>query len=70
MVRRFWNWMSTKWYLRPILQQQSEVNARTAAIISDLVQWHELDAERLRLLEARVLELEAHLAGEVARGEE
>jgi hypothetical protein len=26
-VRRFWNWMSTKWYLRPILRQQSEFNA-------------------------------------------
>jgi hypothetical protein len=69
MIRRFWNWMSTKWYVRPILRQQSEVNAQAASIISDLVQWHELDAERLRQLEVRVAELEARLAGEVARGE-
>ena len=61
-VRRFWNWMSTKWYVRPILAQQSEVNARAAGVISDLAQWHEMDANRLPLLEARVAELEARLA--------
>jgi hypothetical protein len=61
-VRRMWNWMSTKWYVRPVLRQQSNVNARTARIISDLAQWHELDARRLWQLETRVAELEARLA--------
>jgi hypothetical protein len=61
-VRRFWNWMSTKWYVRPILAQQSELNTRTAGVMSDLAQWHELGANRLHLLEARVAELEARLA--------
>jgi hypothetical protein len=61
-VRRLWNWMSTKWYVRPVLRQQSNVNARTARIISDLAQWHELDARRLQQLETRVTELEARLA--------
>ena len=61
-VRRAWNWMSTKWYVRPILWQQSDVNARTARVISDLAQWHELDARRLSQLEARVAALEARLA--------
>ena len=61
-VRRLWNWMSTKWYVRPILWQQSEINARTARTISDVAQWHEMDARRLEQLEARVAELEAHLA--------
>lgn len=60
-VRRLWNWMSTKWYVLPILQQQSEVNARTARVISDLAQWHELDARRLQRLEARIAELEDRL---------
>jgi hypothetical protein len=60
-VRRFWNWMSTKWYVRPILSQQSAVNARTARVLSDLAQWHELDAQRLRQLEERVAELEGRL---------
>ncbi|MBN1138388.1 MAG: hypothetical protein JXM73_17500 [Anaerolineae bacterium] len=61
-VRRLWNWMSTKWYVRPIMWQQSEVNARTARTISDLAQWHELDSRRLGQLEARVTELEERLA--------
>jgi hypothetical protein len=61
-VRRFWNWMSTKWYVRPILAQQSEVNMRTAGVVSDLAQWHELGTNRLHLLEARMAELEARLA--------
>lgn len=69
MVRRCWNWMSTKWYLRPILLQQSGVNSQAASIISDLVQWHELDAGRLRQLEARIAELEDLLAHEGTRGE-
>jgi hypothetical protein len=61
-ARRLWNWMSTKWYVRPILRQQTDVNARVARIISDLAQWHELDARRLRELEAQVAALEARLA--------
>jgi hypothetical protein len=68
-VRRLWNWMSTKWYVRPILWQQSEVNARTARTISDLAQWHELDSRRLGQLEARVAELEARLAHQEAKAE-
>lgn len=68
-IRRFWNWMSTKWYVGPILEQQSDVNSRAASLISDLVQWHELDADRLRQLEARVAELEQRLDRQVAGGE-
>lgn len=68
IVRRFWNWMSTKWYVGPILQQQSDVNARAASLISDLVQRQELDASRLRQLEARVAELEERLAGKAEGG--
>ena len=65
-MRRVWNWMSTKWYVRPIMAQQSGLNARSARAISDLAQWHELDARRLDQLETRIAELEARLA----RGEE
>lgn len=61
-VRDAWNWMSTKWYVRPILWQQSEVNVRTSHVISDLAQWHELDARRVSRLESRLAELEARLA--------
>jgi len=67
-VRRMWNWMSTKWYVRPVLGQQSDVNARTARLLSDLAQWHEMDGQRLRELEARVAELEARLGEGAAEG--
>jgi hypothetical protein len=62
-VRRIWNWMSTKWYVRPLMAQQSDLNSRSARVVSDLAQWHELDARRLEQLEARLAELEARLAG-------
>ena len=61
-VRRAWNWMSTKWYVRPIMAQQSDINTRSARAVSDLAQWHELDARRLEHLETRLAELEARLA--------
>jgi hypothetical protein len=61
-VRRAWNWVSTKWYVRPIMAQQSDVNARASRTISDLAQWHEMDARRLSQLEKRLAELEARLA--------
>jgi hypothetical protein len=61
-VRRVWNWMSTKWYVRPIIAQQSDLNARSARVVSDLAQWHELDARRLDQLETRLADLEARLA--------
>jgi hypothetical protein len=61
-IRRLWNWMSTKWYVRPILREQSQANARAAWVISDLMMWHELDADRIRQLEIQMSELEARLA--------
>jgi len=68
-VRRLWNWMSTKWYVRPILWQQSDMNIRTVRAISDVAHWHELDTHRLLQLEARVAELEARLARPETGGE-
>jgi hypothetical protein len=62
IVRRLWNWMSTKWYVRPLIWQQSTINERISAIISKVAQWQEIDAQRLAELEARVGELEARLA--------
>ena len=60
-VRRAWNWMSTKWYVRPILSQQSDVNARAARLLSDLARWQQTQAGHMLELEARVAELESRL---------
>lgn len=47
-LRRFWNWLSTKWYVQPILQQQNQFNEglvrsldELAAMIVELRQWLE-----------------------------
>ncbi|MGC9336132.1 MAG: hypothetical protein ACP5JJ_18465 [Anaerolineae bacterium] len=61
-VRRAWNWMSTKWYVRPLLDQQGAINVQTAQLLSDLVYWHEAHGQRLHELEARLVRLEAWTA--------
>jgi transposase len=35
-VRRFWNWMSTKWYVRQVIQQQNAFNAEVVATMGAL----------------------------------
>ena len=35
-VRNLWNWMSTKWYVLPMLQQQNSFNVAAAEMIRDL----------------------------------
>lgn len=59
-LRAAWNSVSTKWYVRPLLQQQNEFNNLAVAEIAA----H--DAE-LRNQAARLGALESRLAGEAAR---
>jgi len=35
-VRNFWNWMSTKWYVRPILQEQMTFNVLAVRAIAEV----------------------------------
>lgn len=35
-IRSIWNWMSTKWYVLPMLQQQNNFNASVVQMIRDL----------------------------------
>jgi hypothetical protein len=35
-VRSFWNWMSTKWYVRAILQQQNGFNGTAVQAMNEL----------------------------------
>jgi hypothetical protein len=59
--RRAWNWMSTKWYVRPIMQQQSAVNTQLVELVAEMAQWQELQAQELAVLEARLASLESRL---------
>jgi hypothetical protein len=34
--RELWNSMSTKWYVRPLIEQQSEINRQLVAVLTDL----------------------------------
>jgi len=62
LLRRAWNWMSTRWYVLPLIWQQTAVNQKTSAVVGELVQWQEINMQHLAELEARVQELEARLA--------
>ncbi len=62
VVRRAWNWMSTKWYVRPIVAQQNRINQQSVSAISTLARQQEIYAQRLSELQARVTELEQQLA--------
>jgi len=35
-VRRLWNWMSTKWYVQPILEQQNRFNEQVVRSLDEL----------------------------------
>ncbi len=61
--RRLWNWMSTRWYVLPIIRQQSDVNAQTALLLLEMAQLQEQSARRIARLEQKVADLEAQLAG-------
>ncbi len=61
-IRRAWNWMSTKWYVQPIMTQQTEHNQLVTLSLSELAQWQELYEQRLAEVQQRLVELEQRLA--------
>ena len=61
-VRRAWNWMSTRWYVLPLIGQQNAINQKAANIAGRLAYRQELHDRRLAELLARVEELEKRLA--------
>jgi hypothetical protein len=50
-VRRFWNWMSAKWYVRGWMDQQAAFNARTVDAVEDLLRIQRSNEERIHQLE-------------------
>jgi len=61
LFRRCWNWMSTKWYVLPVIRQQSLINKRISLIVDELEHWQALQTQRLIDLQVRVEALEARL---------
>jgi hypothetical protein len=56
--------MSTQWYVRPVLWQQSLVNARLSRVVNDLAQWQAINAQQIVQLRERVAILEEQLANQ------
>lgn len=47
-----------KWFTRPVMEQQNSYNQTVSRLLQDLMQSNEALAQRVRELEARLLELE------------
>jgi hypothetical protein len=62
LVRNAWNWMSTQWYVRPLMQQQVVFNALATRTIATLAASQVELAERLSVAEAEVMALQIRLA--------
>jgi hypothetical protein len=53
-VRRAWNWMSTKWYVLPIIQQQAAINQQLVTLLNEMVAWQEIQADMITQLNTRI----------------
>lgn len=58
-LRELWNWMSTKWYVRPILRQQSTVNGQIVLLLVEMDALLKENKQTIAQLEDRVNQLES-----------
>ena len=61
-LREFWNWMSTKWYVRPILRQQSTVNGQIVLLLMEMDALLRENKQTIARLEEKVNQLESLVA--------
>jgi uncharacterized coiled-coil protein SlyX len=66
--RKLWNWMSTKWYVLPLIKQQSDFNMSTTQSLREIVIALESLARSVKDMEMRIEELETSLP--TSQGEE
>lgn len=59
--RRLWNWMSTKWYVLPMLQQQNRYNASVTHALRELTADIEVLTLSAQEMQARLDTLEHRL---------
>jgi hypothetical protein len=57
-LRRVWNWMSTKWYVRPIMHQQTRVNSRIVLLLMEMNELHVQKDRQIASLQERLAALE------------
>ena len=60
-IRQVWNWMSTRWYVLPIIQQQSDVNFQMSIILMEMIQQQKSTVQHIAKLETKINALEARL---------
>lgn len=60
--RQMWNWMSTRWYVLPIIRQQSDVNMQMAIMLMEMAQLQALTTRHVTDLEAKINNLEERLS--------
>ncbi len=66
--RERWNRISTKWYVRPLLEQQIRFNAALVTVLQDLYQFHRTSSlDLVRRMDALFEPLEQNRAGTNAR---
>lgn len=66
-LRELWNWMSTKWYVRPIMRQQSTINGQMVLLLMELETILKDQQETIAQLEEKVAHLESvHEARELS----
>lgn len=53
-VRRLWNWMSTKWYVRGWMDQQTAFNRELIGAVEELLRIQESNEQRIHVLERQV----------------
>lgn len=58
-LRKFWNWMSTKWYVRPIIRQQTTVNGQIAILLLEMEAWMNEKNKIITDLQEKVNRLES-----------
>lgn len=58
-LRQLWNWMSTKWYVLPILKQQTLVNGQIALLLVEMEAVINENKQTIARLQERVARLEA-----------
>jgi hypothetical protein len=59
--RRVWNWMSTKWYVIPLIQQQSRLNSKMVVLMMQMIEWQAQKDQQIVALKDRISLLESQV---------